>query len=149
MSIKEGGWTRKLVRRQSVRFGAAIAAALTVAAFTASGASAVPPPPGGVGAPCIEQTFSETSIYYLCVQDEQILLNDLWYSRVPGPNQLLQVDGYYGPHTSSDVSSFNSFWAQTTSGTTTLTTWYELCRADALHGYEGAYWHQVGCPDLV
>jgi len=45
----------------------------------------------------VERTFGESNTYQQCVRDEQILLNDLWYVGAAGPNQLLTVDGYYGP----------------------------------------------------
>jgi peptidoglycan hydrolase-like protein with peptidoglycan-binding domain len=133
---------------------AASAATTTASAPSQATASqAVAAAPSG----CVTEQFSiaDESTYYACVADEQILLNDLWYYQeqhpnheVPtylGVNQLLTVDGSYGPDTTSDVRYFQTSWNLHIDGTTGKQTWGELCYQDWLHGYTGTYWHDAGC----
>jgi peptidoglycan hydrolase-like protein with peptidoglycan-binding domain len=120
----------------------ALTTTLTGIAIIAPGASAA--------TPCVEGTFGESNTYQQCVRDEQILLNDLWDVHAAGPNQLLTVDGYYGPHTFSDVESFQtayhgSPYHLSVDGITGPLTWGVLCIEDAANGFTGAYWHDAGC----
>ncbi len=116
----------------------ALAVALTGAAILVPGASAA--------TPCVDRTFGPSNTYQPCVRDEQILLNDLWYGQDPGPNQLLTVDGYYGPRTASDVLAFNEHSEVFNAGRTTIpTTWAVLCGEDNFWGFHGIYWHDAGC----
>lgn len=120
----------------------ALATALTGVAISAPSASAA--------TLCVEQTFGESNTYQQCVLDEQVLLNDLWSVHAAGPNQLLTVDGYYGPHTFSDVESFQtayhgSPYHLSVDGITGPLTWGVLCIEDANNGFTGAYWHNAGC----
>jgi hypothetical protein len=99
---------------------------------------------------CVEQTFGESNTYQQCVRDEQILLNDLRSVGAAGPNQTLTVDGYYGPHTFSDVESFQTAYHGSpyhlaVDGITGPLTWGVLCIADANNGFTGVYWHDAGC----
>lgn len=139
MSITHRGSASRLIAgRHFPKISVALAVALTGAAIAASGASAA--------TPCVDRTFGPTNTYQPCVRDEQILLNDLWYDRDPGPNQPLTVDGYYGPHTASDVLAFNSHWEVFNAGSTTIpTTWRLLCGEDNFWGFHGIYWHDAGC----
>jgi hypothetical protein len=126
---------------------AALAVALAVAAIGASGASAA--------TTCVHQTFTLSPFTYRpCVRDEQILLNDLRYAHVRGPDQLLATDGYYGTRTANDVSSFN--YSNPVSrirteyvGETTPDTWAVLCSLDRGYGFTGAYWRAAGCSIFV
>jgi peptidoglycan hydrolase-like protein with peptidoglycan-binding domain len=119
----------------------ALVTALTGVAIAAPGASA--------STACVYQVFGQSNYYQACVADEQVLLNDLWNIHAPGPNQLLTVDGYYGPHTASDVRSFQTVNGLAVDGITGPQTWSTLCFEDLSYGYTGAYWHDVGCQDIV
>jgi len=80
------------------------------------------------------------------VRDEQVLLNDLYYAALRGPDQPLATDGYYGRHTAEDVASFNAVLrVRPFGGTTTPNTWSHLCGLDWEHGFRGAYYHAAGC----
>jgi peptidoglycan hydrolase-like protein with peptidoglycan-binding domain len=141
-SAADRGRPRHITVRHVGMIVVALATALTGVAIIAPGASAA--------TLCVEQTFGESNTYQQCVRDEQILLNDLWYSDVAGPNQLLTVDGYYGPHTFSDVEAFQtayhgSPYHLSVDGITGPLTWGVLCIVDAANGYTGAYWHDAGC----
>lgn len=117
----------------------ALAVALTGAAIMAAGASAA--------TQCVYRTFGPSNTYQPCVRDEQILLNDLWYDHSPGVNQLLATDGYYGPHTASDVASFTRYFDRSDpTATTDRDTWITLCQTDWNDGFHGSYWQDVGCP---
>jgi hypothetical protein len=117
----------------------AAAITLTGLAITAPGASAA--------GPCINQTFSisDQYTYEQCVAWEQLLLDDLYTVRAPGPNQRLTIDGHYGPHTSDDVAAFNAYYHQRYGSTTTPATWWLVCNEDDAHGFHGAYWQDAGC----
>ena len=106
--------------------------------------------------PCVFQTFGPSNTYQKCVQDLQVLLNDLWYIhyRGPedrlGPNQLLATDGIYGPDTTSDVASVNANWLASVGGDeATPDTWSVVCGADKISGFRGVFWHNAGCPNMV
>ncbi len=131
---------------------AALLAAL--AATGASAATTVAATPGHVTAPrtltataCVDRTFGPGNTYQPCVDDLQVLLNDLWYVQADGPNQLLTTDGYYGRHTASEVASFH-WWHDAVGGRdATPSTWKALCAEDSIYGFHGAYWVNAGCAD--
>jgi zinc D-Ala-D-Ala carboxypeptidase len=119
----------------------ALATALTGAAIIAPSASAA--------TGCVTRTFGESNTYQQCVRDEQVMLNDLRYAHVGGPNQLLTVDGYYGAHTFSDVKSFQTVYSLRVDGITGPQTWRELCLIDSDNDFVGAYWHDAGCATII
>jgi peptidoglycan hydrolase-like protein with peptidoglycan-binding domain len=130
------------------------AAVLTVLAVTGASAAmtaaATPahvtaPKPVIVINPCVFQTLGPSSTYQTCVDDLQVLLNDLWRIGYRGPDQLLATDGYYGPRTASDVASFNATWGLSGGSVATPDTWAGLCVADNSSGFHGAYWHNADC----
>lgn len=138
----------------------AFAATNTAAAPSHSAAAKTAAAPGHVTAPrsaetptgCVAVQFGiwDENTYETCVRDEQILLNDLWYSGSRGPNQLLKVDGYYGNDTFSDVEGFQAFfrsqgWDLTVDGITGPHTWEALCVIARGSGFTGTYWHDAGC----
>jgi peptidoglycan hydrolase-like protein with peptidoglycan-binding domain len=160
------------VRTLTVTGSTIVAAALlTLSTTGASAATSTAAASGHATAPlaakaaadpsgCVTEQFSiadqDTSL--TCVAWEQVLLNDLWYYQeehpnheVPtylGVNQLLTVDGYYGPDTTSDVTYFQQSWTLEVDGITGMQTWGELCSQDQLHGFTGTYWHDAGCATL-
>ena len=144
-AIGRGRGSRHLSGRHLGIMAVAVTAALTGVTITAPRASAQE------YIECIT-TYSGPpgSPYYVpysrCVRDEQILLNDLWHHEGTGDvNQLLAVDGDYGPHTASDVDYFNAATGQPGGEITTPYTWGALCFIDEVYGYTGAYWHDAAC----
>ena len=117
----------------------ALATALTGAAITAPSASAA--------SGCVTQTFGtwDESTYQQCVRDEQILLNNLSSIDLGVTNQLLTVDGYYGPHTFSDVTWFQLNDFLQPDGITGPQTWRVLCAVNREGRFTGVYWHDAGC----
>lgn len=105
---------------------------------------------------CVTEIFTEYDEpdSLSCVQDAQILLNDLWYYQTDHPgvylgtDQLLTVDGAYGPDTASDVGSFQAQWKLSLDHELGPKTWADLCYVDALHGYDGVYYRAAGCPSV-
>ena len=144
----QGRGSRHIAGRHVRKIAAVLAVALTTA-ITLTGAAAITAPGASAATACVDRNFGYSNTYQACVLDEQVLLNDLWRSHVPGPNQLLATDGYYGAHTESDVGSFNRYWGVGSGDETTggfgATTWEELCFQDFAHGYTGAYWTAAGC----
>jgi hypothetical protein len=127
---------KKAVALAMAPIGAA-AITLTGLAATAPGASAA--------TLCVDQTFTYSNTYQVCVDDLQVLLNDLWYSHAAGPDKLIATDGYFGPNTGSDVANFNFVWGRDYIDTATPATWYDLCYEDNAWGYHGTFWHNAGC----
>ncbi len=141
----------------------AAAALATLSTTAASAATATVSAPGHVTAPraagaaadpsgCVTEDFSiaDEPYYEACVADEQILLNDIFYYQQDygvylGADQLLTVDGSYGPDTTNDVESFQTFWKDKVDGITGPQTWDSLCSEDYNIGYHGTYWHDAGC----
>jgi peptidoglycan hydrolase-like protein with peptidoglycan-binding domain len=133
------------------------AALVTLSTTAASAAPMTASAPGHVAAPraaaateatgCVTEDFSEADegTYEPCVLDEQVLLNDVYDAHDVGPNQLLATDGYYGPDTTSDVTSFQKAWDLEVDGITGPQTWDQLCVLDYELGYRGTYWHNAGC----
>lgn len=167
---------RHIATRHPGKIVATLAVALSVAAITAPGASAAVPGPDGGSTPCAYQTFNKSNTFNQCVQDEQVLLNDLRNAAtvnhlkdgnhiVYNGDRILTTDGIYGNNTWSDVYAFNLAWSfgTTKSGTTTgspyepfsvLTTWYFLCHEMRAAGLSGGstYYVRAGCQfvsDLV
>jgi peptidoglycan hydrolase-like protein with peptidoglycan-binding domain len=144
--------SRYIAGRHVRKIAAVLAVALTTA-ITLTGAAAITAPEASAATACVYQNFGYSNTYQTCVLDEQVLLNDLWRSHVPGPNQLLATDGYYGSHTESDVGSFNNYYGVPSGDVTTggfgNTTWEELCYVDFEHGYTGAYWQGAGCAVFI
>lgn len=133
---------RSLARRHLGKIVVTSAVAPTAAGITTPGVSAA--------TTCVHRTFARSNTYQPCVRDLQVLMDDLRYISVLGPNQLLATDGYYGPRTASDVAAFNHhYWGRTLAGTTTHLTWRGLCRLALLFEFHGAYWHRAGCPPLT
>lgn len=118
---------------------------IVVALGTALTGVAIIAPRASAATACIYQTFGESGTHQSCVLDEQVLLNDLRYDHVAGPNQLLTVDGYYGTHTFSDVESFQTAWNLDVDGITGPQTWGQLCEVDYVHGFTGTYFQDAGC----
>jgi peptidoglycan hydrolase-like protein with peptidoglycan-binding domain len=137
--------------------GTAIAAAAVVTTLSTTAASAAPTAvsaPGHVTAPraadasgCVTEVFSEADegTYEACVADEQVLLNDLYHANPGFADQLLTVDGLYGPDTANDVSYFQASFGLTQDGITGPQTWRQLCTSAYDLGYRGTYWHAAGC----
>lgn len=130
----------------------ALGSALALVAMAAPAAHAQTPAAvaASPGLVCVERTIYPSNSYQQCAYYMQVLLNDQWYARRFDPiaictNQLLTTDGYYGPHTESDVAYFN--WCTGNSGGDVMTqpTWQTLCFADWADGYTGVYWHDAGC----
>jgi peptidoglycan hydrolase-like protein with peptidoglycan-binding domain len=115
-------------------------------ATSLTGVAIIAPQASAVTQPCVGQTFGiwDENTYEHCVRDEQVLLNDLWISHAGG-NQLLTVDGYYGPHTASDVRAFQYQFDLIIDGITGDQTWGALCVEDEIEGFTGVYWHDAGC----
>jgi peptidoglycan hydrolase-like protein with peptidoglycan-binding domain len=100
---------------------------------------------------CVTETFSisDQNTVLQCVRDEQVLLNNIWSagirSGIVGLQQLT-VDGQYGPHTQSDVHSFQvGVSTITVDGITGPQTWWHLCSINSNLGFTGAFWHGAGC----
>lgn len=134
------------------------AALLTPSTTAASAVTTTASAPGHVTAPrastataCVFLDFGiwDENTYLRCVRDEQILLNDLRYDHVPGPNQLLKVDGYYGSHTTSDVKSFQTQYVLQIDGITGPMTWRMLCEVDEYYKFTGVYWYDAGCASIT
>ncbi len=132
----------------------ATAASAATATASASGHGTAPRAADAAADPsgCVTEDFSiaDEPYYEACVADEQILLNDIFYYEqdygvYDGANQLLTVDGSYGPHTTNDVEGFQSWWGDTVDGITGPQTWDTLCTVDYNLGYHGTYWHDAGC----
>lgn len=134
-------------RRRGKRTVALAMAPIAAAAITLGGL-VITAPGASAATACVNRTFSESNTYQPCVVDEQVLLNDLRYARAPGPNQLLTVDGYYGPRTESDAAAFIEYWDELDFDPTqtTPTTWWWLCVvAHDNYGFHGTYWQNAGC----
>jgi zinc D-Ala-D-Ala carboxypeptidase len=125
-------------------------ASVGAAAVTLTG-MVVTAAPASAATGCVTQDFSEADVntYEPCVVDEQVLLNDLYNIGFAGPNQLLTVDGYYGPKTFSDVLSFQVVRNLERDGITGPQTWTALCTYDQIEGFTGLYWQGAGCPSVV
>ena len=135
----------------------ASAATTTVAApahVTALRAAHAAADPSG----CVMDNFTtaDEPFYEPCVADAQILFNDLWYYEEQHPNhehplylgvnQLLAVDGSYGPDTAGVVGFFQASWPPlVVDHELGQHTWHQLCYVTWLHGYRGTYWHDAGC----
>jgi hypothetical protein len=115
-----------------------------------SDAKATAPGTGTKGTACVSRTFTRSSAYQSCVDDLQVLLNDLWNDGVPGPDQALTTDGYYGPDTESDVAAFNAANVDPSpGGIATPGTWRSLCLQDYDRGFRGPNWTAAGCPSVA
>jgi len=105
---------------------------------------------GTQSAACISRTFRQSDTYQSCVYDLQVLLDELWARGLPGPSRRLAADGYYGPDTESDVSSYNAANIRPSPGlVATPGTWHSLCLQDYEHGFRGVYWNDAGCAFIV
>lgn len=130
-------------------------AVVTLGATAASAATTGASVPSHVAAPlaadasgCVTETFStaDENTFEACVDDEQVLLNDL-HSANPGfANQELTVDGQYGPKTASDVTSFQGAAGIKKDGITGPQTWNSLCSLASQLGFRGTFWQDAGCP---
>jgi peptidoglycan hydrolase-like protein with peptidoglycan-binding domain len=132
-------------------------ALVTLSTTAASAATSTASAPGHVtptvttdSSGCVTEDFSEADegIYEVCVRDEQVLLNNLWNNYILSNLHELTVDGYYGPSTESDVVMFQANFRPegvTIDGITGPQTWWWLCHENAINGFEGVYWHGVGC----
>jgi peptidoglycan hydrolase-like protein with peptidoglycan-binding domain len=136
--------------------GTTVAAAglVTLSTTAASATTTMGSAPGHITMPraaettgCVTQTFdiNDQNIYEQCVAWEQVLLNDLYDAHIPGPNQRLSTDGYYGPKTTSDVRHFQTVWILAVDGMTGPLTWAALCAVDKTNGFTGVYWRDAGC----
>jgi peptidoglycan hydrolase-like protein with peptidoglycan-binding domain len=133
--------SRHITGRRAGMIVLALATALAGAAIIAPSASAA--------TGCVTIDFGESNTYQQCVYWEQILLDNLWNAGDNGAvNQWLTQDGYYGPHTLSDVESFQRAYLLKPDGITGPLTWSKLCEIDQLYGFTGVYWHDVGCATL-
>jgi hypothetical protein len=106
---------------------------------------------------CVAETFTIADEPYdlQCVNDAQVLFNDLYYYEEQHPNhedrtylgvnQLLATDGHYGPDTTSVVEFFQGAWSLGVDGYLGQKTWYKLCYEDWQHGYTGNFWRNAGC----
>jgi peptidoglycan hydrolase-like protein with peptidoglycan-binding domain len=138
-----------------------VAALFTLSTTAASATTTTTSVPSHATAPsaaeatsgCVTETFTtaDEPYYEACVNDAQILLNDLWYYQQAHPgiylgaNRLLTVDGSYGPNTAADVGYFQVAVGDKVDEKLGPQTWYSLCREDWLFGYTGTYWHDAGC----
>jgi peptidoglycan hydrolase-like protein with peptidoglycan-binding domain len=161
---------KRRIRTLAIAGAMIVAAALVTLSTTgASAATMTASAPGHVSAPraaqaaaepsgCVTRNFTtaDEHFYEPCVADAQILFNDLWYYEEQHPNhehrlylgvnQLLTVDGSYGPHTASVVGFFQASWPPLKSDHELgPKTWHQLCYVAWLHGYRGVYWHDAGC----
>ena len=136
------------------RFGkkavALVMAPVGVAAISFAGL-AIAAPGAYAATGCVTRTFDvvlDADTYQPCVLDMQVLLNDLYDEHVPGPNQRLTTDGYFGVHTGNDVVGFNLEWNDVNGqlGEMTPSSWKALCELDWYYGFRGAYYHDAGCP---
>jgi peptidoglycan hydrolase-like protein with peptidoglycan-binding domain len=137
--------------------GITIVAAVTVtfSATDASAATTMTSTPSHVTAAlaanvsgCVTEVFStaDENTFEACVDDEQVLLNDL-HSVNPGfASPALTVDGQYGPATASVVTFFQGSFGITQDGITGPQTWKALCSADSQFGFKGTFWKDAGCP---
>jgi hypothetical protein len=137
-----------MLNRRVRKITGALAVALTGTAITLAGTAITAPQASAAATGCVAQTFGyDPYTYQQCVLDMQVLLNDLWYDHQVGPDQALVTDGYYGPHTSNDVTSFNTWWNNGTAelGEMSPLSWDVLCGLDLHAGFHGAYWQNAGC----
>jgi peptidoglycan hydrolase-like protein with peptidoglycan-binding domain len=131
------------------------AAMVTFSATDASAATTRASAPSHVTAPlaanvsgCVTEVFStaDENTFEACVDDEQVLLNDL-HSANPGlANPALTVDGQYGPGTASVVTYFQRSLGLTQDGVTGPQTWKQLCTTAFDLGFKGTFWKDAGCP---
>jgi zinc D-Ala-D-Ala carboxypeptidase len=130
------------------------AAMVTFSATDASAATTRASAPSHVTAPlaanvsgCVTEVFStaDEDTFEACVDDEQVLLNDL-HSANPGFANQITVDGQYGPATASDVTFFQGSFGLTRDGITGPQTWRQLCTATFDLGFKGTFWKDAGCP---
>jgi hypothetical protein len=145
MSVTDRGGAPRHIRGWPI-------AKIVVAFAVAISAVAIEAPRASASTACVSQTLGPRDTYQPCVRDEQVLLNDLWYVRAPGPSQALTTDGYYGSRTAGDVASFNDYLFLSRGphpATTTPDTWKWLCLADQVYGFVGVDWHGAGCPMLA
>ncbi|HET6192715.1 MAG TPA: peptidoglycan-binding protein [Trebonia sp.] len=138
-----GRGLRHITARHVGMIVVALATALTGVAIIAPRASAA--------TACVYRTFEKSNTYQQCVRDEQVLLNDLYYHHVLGPDRILTVDGYYGSNTFDDVWSFQkeTFGYLTVDGITGPHTWQYLCQSDWASGFTGAFYQDAGCAAVV
>jgi peptidoglycan hydrolase-like protein with peptidoglycan-binding domain len=156
---------KRRIRTLAVTGATIVAAGLvTLSTTAASAATMTASAPGHVTAPrvaqaaaapsgCVTETFTtgDQNTNESCVVDAQILLNDIWsYQQAHpkvylGAGQLLTVDGSYGPHTATDVGSFQFRQKITDDEKLGPQTWDQLCKVDFGLGYRGTYWHDAGC----
>lgn len=137
------GWRRIT----GLRFGKKVvvpAATLSGVAIMLAG-TAIAAPGASAATGCVTQTFGYSNYYQACVDDLQVLLNDLYYKGAAGPDRPLTTDGYFGPLTSDDVGHFNSVWGRGYLEEATPATWYDLCYEDNAWGFHGTFWHNAGC----
>jgi hypothetical protein len=170
-TAEENRMLKRRIRILAVTGGTIVAAALvTLGTTAASAATTAASATGHVTAPraaqaaadpsgCVTENFSQAddgSVKEPCVNYAQILLNDLYYYEeqhpIPedrtylGVNQLLTVDGFYGPDTAGVVGFFQKTWDVTPFDQILgPKTWDKLCYEDWLHGYRGTYWQDAGC----
>lgn len=125
----------------AIRPGVWVAA---VAMLVTGGIVAAPATTAMAASGCVTETFSilDQNTVLRCVKDEQVLLNNI---RVGFGLQQLTVDGLYGPHTTSDVRTFQADIPIKVDGITGPQTWWWLCDSNGANGFTGTFWHDAGC----
>lgn len=145
----------------SLRHATKLVVALSVGlggTATALAGTTLAAPAATASTPCVYQTIGINNTYQRCVVDLQILLNNpiLKDGAGWGYTQRLAVDGYYGPETAGDVEGLTLFledsvWDDSAikiSNEMTPAMWRPLCGIEGVNGFEGVYWHDLGCAQL-
>ena len=165
-TTNKGAGRRRFAGRHLAGVILALAVAASATAITVPGASASLPGDGG-SKPCTSQTFGKSTTYRSCVQDLQVLLNDLRNAYLNhetgllnfGPDRILGTDGVYGNNTWSDVHATNATCATlfgwpcvpkasyTDNGTATTATWEYVCLEMSASGLDrgSTYYLRAGC----
>jgi len=128
----------------AIRPGVWVAA---IAMLVTGGIVAAPATPAMAASGCVIQNFTtqDEGTFLKCVDDGQVLLNNLIGNPFLGNLQRLMVDGHYGPHTAADVLAFQKDVNIQQDSQLGPQTWWFLCRNNAINGFTGAFWHDAGC----
>ena len=134
----------------AIRPGVWVAA---VAMLVTGGIVAAPATPAMAASGCVTQTFTTANegTFLQCVQDAQVLLNNIRNDLNPA-RPVIATDGHYGPLTQADVAQFqegaNNLGVGanlTIDGILGPHTWLWLCTINEEEQFTGAFWHNAGC----
>lgn len=132
----------------AIRPGVWVAA---VAMVVTGGIVAAPATPAMAASGCVTETFTtaDEGTFLQCVEDGQVLLNNIRNDQVPARPDI-SVDGHYGPQTEGDVRAFQTDISDlpqpiTIDGKLGPQTWWWLCQINSNFLFTGTFWHSAGC----